>query len=117
MLTTGQLAQRRLGVGCRHHQLIDPETTIATAADGDIQYIGNGGVELLRSGQVPDDQLNMVDQPSTVQFLRLHIGTSGVLCGLDDTGPRVAFSPTACQMPTIPHKPSFLPLVTEVTGY
>src|SRR5690554_3843882 len=72
MLASSQRALCRLGILCRHHQLINPEEAFASTPNRDIQHLENRCVKPLGSGQVPYYQLNVINQASTVQFHSLH---------------------------------------------
>src|SRR5690606_31712227 len=72
MVATGQLARRRLAVGGRDEQLVDPEMVVALAAEGQLQNLEQGLVEAAAGLDVAHDQLDMVDQAAAMQGLDFH---------------------------------------------
>src|SRR5690606_28002434 len=76
VMTTGQLSLRGFAVYRRDEQLVRPEIAFAGAADRHAERLEDGGVEALRGGEIPHDQLNVIDQASPVQLLRFHSVTS-----------------------------------------
>ncbi len=72
MMAAGQPALRGGAVGAGDEQLVGPEVVLALAAERHAEHVEDRAVEAARCGQVAYDQLDVVDQAATVQFLGFH---------------------------------------------
>ena len=75
VVATGQLAVCSLAVGSGDEQLVGPEVVVGLAAYRHAQHVEHGAVESPAGLQVAHDQLDVVDQAATVQFVRFHISS------------------------------------------
>ena len=72
MMASRQLSGRRLAVGGRDEKLVGPEKILFVAGDRYLQYGKDGLVEASAGFDIPDNKLDVVDQPTAVQFLGFH---------------------------------------------
>src|SRR5690606_38228607 len=70
---------RRWTVRARHEQLIDPEIVLLAAAHRHAEHREDRFVEAAAGAEVGDHKLDMVDQPTAMNFVRFH---PGHLCSL-----------------------------------
>lgn len=70
----GEAALRRLTVGSGDDQLIGPEEAVAFTGDRYIEHTQRCLVEATTGGEVSNDELEMVDRPTAVGFLRFDAG-------------------------------------------
>jgi hypothetical protein len=56
----------------RDEELVHPEEAGALAAERDAEHPEDRQVEPLRAREIGDDQLQVIDQPATVEFVRRH---------------------------------------------
>lgn len=72
MVASGQFTQSRRTICRRDNQLIRPKIIFRCSDNGDVQHRQNRPVEILTRLQVPHDQLDMINQPATMQLNRSH---------------------------------------------
>src|SRR5690606_12894371 len=73
VVAAGQLPEGSRTVGGRDEQLVGPEVAVRRPAERDAEDGKDRFVEAPAGVQIPDDELDVIDQTATVQFLRLHL--------------------------------------------
>ncbi len=68
----GQVPLRGDAVGGGDKQLVRPEVVLGRTAHGHVRCVEHGRVEPAAGGEVAHDELDVVDQPASVDFLRFH---------------------------------------------
>ncbi|MNT74011.1 hypothetical protein D3C72_2127790 [compost metagenome] len=71
-MAPGQLALRGLAVRRGNEQFVGPETSVSGAAHRHLQRIEHRLIEPLAGGQIAHDQLDVIDQAATMDFIGLH---------------------------------------------
>ncbi len=70
--TARQLAQRGFALRRRDVEFVRPDMVVAFTAERNLQQVEDRAIELLARLDIPDDELDVIDQAAAMQFLRFH---------------------------------------------
>ena len=96
VVATGQSTLRGLASCTGNKQFIGPEIILANATHGHLQHFEDGLVEPVARLQVVHDQLQVVDQATTMQFIDFHGWLRGIGVGMVFIAPASIDSFTTC---------------------